>query len=184
MLSIKRVPCFNSSGLMLNEFMNCSSHSTTIANKVSRTLGIINRLNIYLPFSAMKLIYDSLIISHLQFGITCWGFEWNKMFKLQKRALRIMTNSKYNAHTEPLFKELDMLKMRIYLMFSVWNSGTHLWTSLFLNILARCLHSMMNYTKKKHVVKTNSTCFLPGLLALVMFWGIVSQTYCRNVLEP
>ena len=34
------------------------------------------------------------------------------------------------------------------------------------------------------MVKTNSTCFLPGLLALAMFWGIVSQTYCRIILEP
>ena len=69
----------------------------------------MNRLKRYLPFSAMKLIYDSLILSHLQFGITCWGFEWNRIFKLQKRALRKMTNSKYNAHTESLFKELKML---------------------------------------------------------------------------
>ena len=108
---IERVSCFNFLGLTINEFMNWSTHSAKIANKISRTLGIMNRLKRYLPFSAMKLMYDSLILSHLQFGITCWGFEWNRIFKLQKRALRIMTNSKYNAHTEPLFKELEMLKV-------------------------------------------------------------------------
>ena len=109
---IERVSCFNFLGLTINEFMNWSSHSAKIANRISRTLGIMNRLKRYLPFSAMKLMYDSLILSHLQFGITCWGFEWNRIFKLQKRALRIMTNSKYNAHTEPLFKELEMLKVK------------------------------------------------------------------------
>ena len=68
----------------------------------------------------MKLLNNSLILSHLQFGITCWGFEWNRIFKLQKRALHIMTNSKYNAHTEPLFKELKMLKFSdLYLLFGV-----------------------------------------------------------------
>ena len=108
---IERVSCFNFLGLTINKFMNWSSHSAKIANKISRTLGIMNRLKRYLPFSALKLMYDSLILSHLQFGITCWGFEWNRIFKLQKRALRIMTNSKYNAHTEPLFKELEMLKV-------------------------------------------------------------------------
>ena len=92
--------------------MNWNSHSTKIVNKISRTLGIINRLKRYLSLSAMQLMYDSLISSHLQFGITCWGFEWNRIFKLQKRARRIMTNSKYNAHTEPLFKELEMLKVK------------------------------------------------------------------------
>ena len=92
--------------------MNWSSHSSKIANRISRTLDIMNRLKRYLPFSAMKLMYDSLILSHLQFGITYWGLEWNRIFKLQKWALRIMTNSKYNAHTEPLFKELEMLKVK------------------------------------------------------------------------
>ena len=108
---IERVSCFNFLCLTINEFMNWGSHSAKIANKISRTLGIINRLKRYLPFSAMKLMYYSLILSHLQFGITCWGFEWNRILQLQKRALRIMTNSKYNTHTEPLFKELEILKV-------------------------------------------------------------------------
>ena len=33
------------------------------------------------------------------------------MFKLQKRAIRIVANSKYNAHTEPLFKLYRILKL-------------------------------------------------------------------------
>ena len=32
-------------------------------------------------------------------------------FKLQKRVMRIITCSKYNAHSEPLFKELKLLKL-------------------------------------------------------------------------
>ena len=120
-----------------------------IANRIFlRTLGIKNRLKRYLPFSAMELMYASLISSHLQFGITCWGFECNRIFKLQKRTLRIMTNSKYNAHTKLMFRELEMLKLRIYLIVSVWNSGTNLWASPFLNILARWLHSILIYTKR------------------------------------
>ena len=33
------------------------------------------------------------------------------MFMLQKRAIRIVANSKYNAHTEPLFKLFRILKL-------------------------------------------------------------------------
>ena len=33
------------------------------------------------------------------------------MFKLQKRAIRIVANSKYNAHTDPLFKLYRILKL-------------------------------------------------------------------------
>ena len=91
--------------------MNWNSYTQKIANKIPCTFRVINRLKRHLPISAMKLMYDSLILSHLQFGITNCGFEWGRISKLQKRALRIMTSSKYNAHTEPLFKQLHLLKV-------------------------------------------------------------------------
>ena len=72
---IERVTEFNFLGLTVNEYMNWNSRVQNIANKISRTLGVINRLKRYLPISAMKLMYDSLILSHLKFGITNWGFE-------------------------------------------------------------------------------------------------------------
>ena len=39
------------------------------------------------------------------------GFKSDRIFKLQKRAARIITCSKYNAHTEPLLKTLNLLKI-------------------------------------------------------------------------
>ena len=86
-------------------------HTAWIANKICSTLGVMNCLKRYLPLSALKIMYDSLILSHIQFGITCWGFEWGRLAKLQKRTVRIITNSKYNAHTKPLFKDLHLLKI-------------------------------------------------------------------------
>ena len=92
--------------------MNWNSHSSKTPDKIWRILGVMNRLKRYLPFSASKLMYSSLILSHLQFVITSWGFEGERLSKLQKRAIRIMTNSKYNAHTDPLFKILKLLKTK------------------------------------------------------------------------
>ena len=66
-------------GLAINEFMNWNSHASKIPNKISRTLGVMNRLKRYLPLSAMKLMYCSLILSHLQFVITSWGLEWERL---------------------------------------------------------------------------------------------------------
>ena len=48
--------------------------------------------------------------AQLQFAITSWEFECERLSKLQKRGIRIMTNDKYNAHTDPLFKNLKLLK--------------------------------------------------------------------------
>ena len=56
-------------------------------------------------------IYNSLILSHLHYGILCWGFQGHHLFKLQKRAVRTICKKKYNDHTDPLFKELKLLKV-------------------------------------------------------------------------
>ena len=109
--AIERVTEFNFLGITINEFMNWGSHSVKIANKICRTLGVMDCLKRYLSLSALKIMYDSLILSNIQFWITCWGFEWGRLVKLQKRAVRIITNSKYNAHTKPLFKDLHLSKM-------------------------------------------------------------------------
>ena len=107
---IERVSELNFLGLIINEFMSWNSHAKKISNKMSRVLGIMNRLKHFLPFSALCLIYQSLVNCHLQFCILAWGYESNRVFNLQKKGIRIMTGSKYNAHTEPLFKQLNIMK--------------------------------------------------------------------------
>ena len=39
------------------------------------------------------------------------GFKCNRIYKLQKASIRSISNSKYNAHTEPLFKQLKLSKV-------------------------------------------------------------------------
>ena len=109
--AIERVTEFNFLGITINELMNWGSHFVKIANKICRTLGVKDCLKRYLLLSVLKIMYDSLILPHIQFGITCWGFEWGRLAKLEKRAVCIITNSKYNAHTEPLLKYLHLLKI-------------------------------------------------------------------------
>ena len=55
-------------------------------------------------------IYNSLIHSKLCYGILVWGHKSCKLNKIQKRAIRVITNSRFNAHTEPLFKRLNILR--------------------------------------------------------------------------
>ena len=70
---------------------------------------MLNKLKHVLPQHIKTIIYNTLILPHLN-CILCWGFKSNRVFALQKKAVRIITCSKYNAHTEPLFKTLKLLK--------------------------------------------------------------------------
>ncbi len=75
-------------------------------------MGIINKLKHFLHIKTKIMIYNSLILSHLNIGILTWVFHCNRVIKLQKKTLQILNLSKYNAHSEPIFKELKLLKLQ------------------------------------------------------------------------
>ena len=43
---------------------------------------------------------NSLVLPRLTYGILAWGTNQSHLFKLQKKAIRIVTNSKFNKFTE------------------------------------------------------------------------------------
>ena len=47
----------------------------------------------------------------LTYGILAWGNTNTRLYKLQKKSLRIIANVGYNAHTGPIFKSLFLLKL-------------------------------------------------------------------------
>ncbi len=108
---IERVSNFDFLGLTLNEHLNWKSHIDKIANKISRTIGILNRQKHFIPLHSKLHIYSSLILSYINLGILSWGYNCERIIKLQKKAVRIISLSKYNAHTEPIFKQLKLLKV-------------------------------------------------------------------------
>ena len=43
--------------------------------------------------------------------LVSWGYKCDRITKIQKRAIRLINLSKYNAHTEPIFKQFKLLKV-------------------------------------------------------------------------
>ena len=89
-------------GITIHETLNWDRYIDKIANKISRTLGVMNKLKHFLPKYTLKIMYSSLIAPH---------FNTHRLIKLQKRAIRIIADSKCNSHTEPLLKSLNILKI-------------------------------------------------------------------------
>ena len=79
----------------------------------------MNRLKRFLPPHILKTLYFTLVHSHLNYSLLAWGFYCRRIKLLQKKVIRTITVSKYNANTEPLMKTLsilnieDMLKLNI-----------------------------------------------------------------------
>ena len=106
---IERVTDFNFLGLTIDENMTWKAHTHKITNKISRAIGVINSLKNTLPRSVLLTLYNSLILPHLQYSILCWGSYPGKVVTRQKQAIRLISGNKYNSHTEPIFKKINML---------------------------------------------------------------------------
>ena len=109
--NIDFVDNFNFLGIVINKHLNWNSHISKIAVKISKTIGVLNKLKHVLPPHILKNIYLSLIQCHLNYGILAWGHETKRIFQLQKKAVRTITASNYIAHTDPIFINLDLLKV-------------------------------------------------------------------------
>ena len=100
---IERVTEFNFLGLTIDEHLSWKPHMQKISNKIARTLGIMCRLKSFLPTDIRRILYNSLILPHLQYSVLSWGFKMGRLDKLQKRANRIISNSRYTIPTPILF---------------------------------------------------------------------------------
>ena len=109
---IEKVEEFNFLGLTLDTHVNWKKHSEKVSNKCSRIIGILNRLKHTLPQRIKIMLYNSLLLPHINYCLTTWGYQCHRLQKLQKRAIRIITLSKYNDHTAPLFKKLNLLTIK------------------------------------------------------------------------
>ena len=85
-----------------------------ICKKLATANFAINSSKNFLPLSIRRTLYFSLFDSHLNFGNLIWGCAEQKLLKkieiLQKKCIRNVALKSSVSHTEPLFKELKILK--------------------------------------------------------------------------
>ena len=98
---------------MINSKLNWNDHITTLCTKVSRNIGIIFKVRHNLNENTVLLLYCSLIQPYLDYCNFIWatGHSNNleRLIENKEKDLRATTFTKWNAHTTPLFKHLNML---------------------------------------------------------------------------
>lgn len=148
-------------GVIITETLSWQLHINEICKKISRTIGILSRLKHELPYQVLLTIYKSLIGPYLNYAITAWGSSPKshllRIHKLKKKAMRIITRSKFSAHTDPLFlknkilKLDDMYKLRCSLIYHKY------WHGILPNYHQNCLHPIMHsyYTRNHGAIYIN-----------------------------
>jgi hypothetical protein len=108
-------------GVYIDEKLEWHDHINYIKNKLNSSLYALRKVKNILKTNHLITLYYSLIYPYIDYGISLWGSTHsthiNKIFIKQKKAIRIVTRAEYNAHTSPLFKKLNIIKLHdIYIL--------------------------------------------------------------------
>ncbi len=147
---------YTSTGIHIDENLTWKKHIDTITAKISKNIGIMNRLKNVLPCSILLTLYNSFILPYLNYAILTWGSptpKCNKLLNLQKRAVRVISKADYCEHSGPLFDNLKLLKfVDLYYL----NLGKFMFKYMN-NLLPACFNSSFTLTSNIHSFYTRST---------------------------
>ena len=112
-------------GILIHESLDWKYHIKNINSKLSRAIGVLSKLKCFLPRNILVYIYNTIMLPHLNYCNEIWGNTYsshiNTLHILQKRALRLITNSKFDSPSLPIFVKLcilpvyDLIKLNILL---------------------------------------------------------------------
>jgi hypothetical protein len=151
-------------GVLLDENLTLNDNTDFVCNKLAKSIFILKQAKNFLTPKALKTLYFSLIHSHLLYCINITSCTTqsniNRISKLQKKAIRIISNVNSTTHTENLFKNLGILpfeklitQSRLHLMHSIVNNYC---PNSFLNIFST------NATRNNgHTLRNDNEFILP-----------------------
>ncbi len=103
-------------GIYIDENLNWNQHCNNLCTKLSAGLYLLRSSKQILPVKCLKTLYYSFIYSYITKGVLLWGLNTSqknlkRIIILQKKAMRYVINAAYNAHTDTIFKSLEILKL-------------------------------------------------------------------------
>ena len=101
--------------IFIDSNLNWKSHVNYIAKKIKRSIGILSKIHYFTNLNVLINLYYTLIYPFLIYGIIFWGSSYPTVEKplhiLQKKAMRIITLSKFDAHSSPILKYITKIKL-------------------------------------------------------------------------
>lgn len=112
---ITKIDKFKFLGVTYDSSLNFKYHIDNITLKISRHIALLYQIRDFMPPYVLKSIYFAHIHTLLTYCNPIWSTTYPTFLtplKLQlKKVVRIITNSTYLEHTDPLFKQTKLLKL-------------------------------------------------------------------------
>ena len=113
---IEERKCIKYLGIFIDCHLNWKEHVHELSKEIARGIGILSKLRPFVSQAILVQVYYSIIYSFLVYGVLIWGNTYKTNIQplvilQKKKALRIITFSDFKAHSSPLFKNLNLLKL-------------------------------------------------------------------------
>jgi hypothetical protein len=102
-------------GVVIDEQLTWSHHLDMIHKKIMKSTAIISKSRHYINMNARKLLYYALVYPYLIYCNLIWGNTYKtriqRLVSIQKKIMRLITFKFYLEHTEPIFRDLEILSI-------------------------------------------------------------------------
>ena len=72
-IALEQVTNIKFLGVNVDNKLTWKDHINNITKTISRNIGVINKLKCYLPSSTLLMLYSTLVLPYLNYGILVWG---------------------------------------------------------------------------------------------------------------
>ena len=136
-------------GVEIDSKLTWKHHINHICNKISKSIAILRILRHTFPQHILLTLYMSLIHSYINYCVIIWGSAYfchlKPLIVLQKKAIRIITNSKFRDPSAPILYMLKILPV-----FKVFELNC-------LKFMYRCLYENSFPYFKERLMNLNSS---------------------------
>ena len=115
------VPAIKFLGVFIDPLLNFKFQINSVASKISKAMFFLRAAKNLLSAETLKTVYYAIVHPHFIYCIQIWSCtnpsNLNVLVLKQKKAIRIINNVRFNAHTEPLFKKSYILPFMSLIQF-------------------------------------------------------------------
>lgn len=114
-VQLLHVSCYKYLGVLFETDMHWKNQIKNISTKLAHGCYTLLKAREFFNSSILRILYFAFVHSHLNYCIESWGGTYTTylepLSRLQKRAMRLITYSRYTEPSGPLFRSVGVLPL-------------------------------------------------------------------------
>jgi len=172
-------------GIIIDERLSFNAHANMVCRSISRSIGILRRVETLIPFTSKRSLYYALIYSRVSYGVIAWGLSRQASVDRIERLLR---RAQYYVSGVERGNYLNFLSINKYFicqkMYKVLKLSRHPYFFRLLQSLAPAHDHVTRFITALNFntpICAKSKCHKSFIYQSVKFWNELPSTVRDSV---